>query len=43
MKLSVLAALAEAEAPEHGPLPVDGGIYDPAGEFREPEANGGSV
>lgn len=32
--LSVLATLEESEPPEHGPLPVDGGVYDPAGEFE---------
>lgn len=37
MRLGVLAALTagQEEPPEHGPLPVDGGVYDPAGEFEE--------
>jgi len=34
MNLSLLASLREDEPPEHGPLPVEDGIYSPAGEFE---------
>jgi hypothetical protein len=34
MNLALLASLLEDEAGEYDPLPVDSGVYDPAGEFE---------
>lgn len=34
MNLSLLASLRETEPPEETPLPVEDGLYNPAGEFE---------
>lgn len=34
MDLALLASLVEQEPAEETPIPVDGGVYDPAGEFE---------